>query len=256
VTTTRTPLITIDGDACKHCWRCARRCPARAIRVEADGSVEVIQEKCVRCGICVAECPHDAVCVRNDGAGVDALLSGDRPVVVLLATEFGAAMYPKTPEEVQHALESVGFHAVESTLLGEEAVALAYESRHAHVNGLPVIRSTCPVIDDWIRKYHPALVGALAPLLPPYVVQADLIKSLYPDEVKVVYVSPCYARKDEALSAEFHGAVDAAIDFSELERALERIAHRACPTGAAVRSRSRSCRSPTGTRAPRSRCAT
>jgi diguanylate cyclase (GGDEF)-like protein len=231
VTHTRAPLVSIDADACLKCWRCARRCPARAIRVGADGSVDVIHEKCVRCGICVAECPHDAVRVRDDGIQVDALLTDGRPVVALLATEFSAALYPKTPEEIEGALEAAGFHAVESTLLGEEAIALAYESRHATVNGLPVIRSTCPVVNDWIRKYHPALVGALAPLMPPYVVQAQLIKSLYPDGVTVVYVSPCYARKDEALSEEFGGAVDAAIDFSEMERALERIDER----GGAVR---------------------
>jgi diguanylate cyclase (GGDEF)-like protein len=224
--TTSSPLIAIDAEACTRCWRCARICPARAIRVATDGSVEVIQEKCVHCGVCVTECAHDAVRVRDDGSCVDRLLAGGKPVVALLATEFGAALYPKTPEEIEAALESIGFHAVESTLLGEEAVALAYESRHVGGSGLPVIRSTCPVVNDWVRKYHPALVGALAPLLPPYVLQARLIKSLYPEGVSVVYVSPCYVRKDEAVAEEFDGALDAAIDFHELARALDRLEER------------------------------
>jgi two-component system NtrC family sensor kinase len=226
VTATLAPLISIDTAACRQCWRCARRCPAGAVRVAGDGSVEIIQEKCVHCGICVSECPHGAVKVREDGALVDALLQSDGPVVALLATEFGVSLHPMSPDAVESVLESVGFHAVESTLLGEEAVALAYEARHARRNGLPVIRSTCPVVNDWIRKYHPALVGALAPLLPPYVVQARLIKSLYPGAVKVVYASPCYARKDEALCEEFEGAVDVAIDFGEMERALARLEER------------------------------
>jgi Fe-S-cluster-containing hydrogenase component 2 len=98
------PLIWLDADACSRCWRCAYRCPARAIRVAADGSVAIIPEKCVRCGLCVTECPNGAWVVRSDGNEVDALLQGDRPVVALLATEFVAALYPMTPETVEARL--------------------------------------------------------------------------------------------------------------------------------------------------------
>jgi len=224
-------LITTDTAACKRCWRCARACPAHAVRVAGDGSVETIAEKCVRCGLCVTQCPQDARVVRDGGGLVDDLLASGRPVVALLATEFAAALYPKSPEAVEAGLEEAGFFGVESTLLGEEAVALAYEERHAVRNGLPVIRSTCPVVNDWVRTRHPAMVGALAPLVPPYIAQARLIKSLYPEGVAVVYASPCYARKDEALSEEFGGAIDAAMDFRELERALRRLEDLAASKG-------------------------
>ena len=226
-----TALISVDASACQRCYRCARDCQARAIRIGADGSVETIEEKCVGCGLCVQECPHGARRVRDDGGLVDDLLASGRPVVALLATEFGVALHPKTPSEIEATLESVGFYGVESTLLGEEAVAMAYEVRHAAHNGLPIIRSTCPVVDEWVRKYHPALVCALAPILPPYVVQARLIKSLYPEDVAVVYASPCYARKDEALSEEFGGAIDAAIDLRELDRAIDRLQAASAPAG-------------------------
>ena len=217
------PLISLDAQACRQCWRCAARCPARAVRVRGDGSVEIIEEKCVHCGLCVTECPHSAWVVRDDGPRVDALLAGPLPVVALLATEYSAALYPTSPAEIETALRSAGFFAVESTLLGEEAVAAAYEVRHASGNGLPIIRSTCPVTNDFIRRYHPALAGALAPIVPPYIAQARLIKRMYDGEVAVVYVAPCYARKDEAMSPEFDGAIDVAIDFLELEHALGRL---------------------------------
>ncbi|HEY5505966.1 MAG TPA: diguanylate cyclase [Coriobacteriia bacterium] len=221
--TDRAPLITLDADACRHCWRCAYRCPARAIRVSATGPIEIIEEKCVRCGLCVTECPQSAWVVRDDGAAVDALLVGSRPVVALLATEFVAALYPKTPADIEAALEEAGFYSVESTLLGEEAIAASYEIRHASGTGLPIIRSTCSVANDWISRYHPALAGALAPLVPPYIAQARLIRSMYDRDVAIVYVSPCFARKDEALSPEFGGAIDVAIDFLELEQAVSRL---------------------------------
>jgi len=219
--TSLAPLISIDEVACQRCLRCARRCPVHAIKIAEDGSVEVMSEKCVRCGLCVLECPHRAVKVRDGGPAVDSVLAGKRPVVALLAPEYTAALHPRSSAEVESALERAGFHAVESTLLGEEAVALAYEQRHAERNGHPVIRSTCPVVNDFVCKYHPALASALAPVEPPYVAQARLIKLAYPEDVRIVYVSPCYARKDEALSLDFDDSVDAAIDFRELLRAIE-----------------------------------
>jgi diguanylate cyclase (GGDEF)-like protein len=199
-----------------------RLCPTHAIRA-TDGAAEVIAEKCIGCGACVSGCRNGSFKVRSDGALVDALLSSGRTVVALLATEFVAAMHPMAPEEVESALEAAGFYAVESTLLGEEVVALEYEARHAARSGVPVIRSTCPVVNDWVRRYHPALVGALATVVPPYVAQASIIKSLYPAGTAVVYMSPCYARKDEALLPEFEGVVDAAIGFDELKRAIGRL---------------------------------
>lgn len=216
----RGDLIAADAEACRECWSCARLCPAKAIKV-SEGRPEVVAERCVSCGLCVMECSSGGFRVRSDTASVRALLGGVRPVVAVLATEFVTALHPLVPFEVERRLETLGFHAVESTLLGEEMVAQAYEQLMARRNGLPLLRSTCPVVVSWVRKYRPALSGALAPLVPPYVAQARLVRELYPDEVAVVYVGPCFARKDEALDPQFAGAVDAVLDFVELGSMME-----------------------------------
>ena len=196
-----------------------RYCPANAIRI-ADGVTEVIEEKCVACGLCVSECGNCGHSVRDDTGRVRALLSSGRPVVCVLATEFVAALHPMPTSEIENTVEALGFYAIESTLLGEELVAMAYERLHSREGGLPVLRSTCPVTSGWVRRFHPKLTQALAPIVPPYVAQARLIKALYPADVAVVYVSPCYARKDEFADPELGGAVDAVIDFIELKRML------------------------------------
>ena len=218
----RPPLIRVDARACRACWSCVRLCPTHAIRT-TGGSAEIISERCIGCGLCVSGCRNGAIVVRSDGAMVDSLLAGDRPVVAMLATESVAAMHPMASETLERALLESGFCAVESTLLGAEVVAMEYEERHAAFTGAPVIRSTCPVVNEWVRRRHPALVGALAPVVPPYIAQAAIIKALYPSGTAVAYVSPCYARKDEALSAEFAGVVDVAVGFDELKRALGRL---------------------------------
>jgi diguanylate cyclase (GGDEF)-like protein len=225
------PLIVTVKDACRECWGCVRHCPARAIRV-VDGRSEIIDGKCVRCGLCVSECGSGGHVVRDDTDLVRDLMSSGRPVVAVLATEFVAALYPMSPSEIEARLEAMGFYAAESTLLGEEIIAVAYEGRHSRVTGVPVIRSTCPVVTDWVRRFRPALAGALVPVVPPYVAQARLVKELYPAGTAVVYVSPCYARKDEWRDPEFMGAVDAVIDFVELRSMLDGCA--TCDAAAAI----------------------
>ncbi len=213
------PLIEQRKDDCAECWCCVRCCPVRAIRITGDRS-EIVQEKCIGCGQCVSECSRGGFVVRDDTDRVRALIRSRRPVVALLACEFIAALYPMTVSQVERSLEAIGFSSVETTLLGEELVAAAYEQLHARLESPISIRSTCPVAVDYVRKYHPGFVPALAPLVPPYIAQARLIRSLYPADVAVVYISPCFARKDEIRDPELAGVVDAAIDFTELKRMI------------------------------------
>ena len=145
----------------------------------------------------------------------------ERPVVAVLATEFLAALHPLKPGEVERALESAGFYAVESTFLGEEIVAEAYERAL-----FARIAVTLAQVDMSCRsrtgcaRFYPSLMSALMPIVPPYIAQARLVKELYPADTAMVYVSPCYARKDEAFEPGVAGVIDAVIDFTELERLL------------------------------------
>lgn len=207
--------------SCHECWGCVRHCPSRAIRVTEGRRSAIIEERCVKCGICVTACGNQAHLVRDDLPRVRELLESGRPVVALLASEAPAGLFPTTYSEAEQALEAMGFDGVETTVLGEELVAAAYEQTHERAgSSFPQIRSTCPVVVSWVRKFYPQLVGALAPIAPPFIATARLIKSVYPPGTAVVYVSPCWARKDEIFEPEVIGAVDVAIGFDELQRFL------------------------------------
>jgi len=213
-------LIRGEATECTGCWGCARHCPARAIAI-VDGSPKILQERCVECGICVTGCGNSGFSVRDDLPIVRELLAGERPVVVVLASEHVAAMHPLTPLEIERSLEALGFAAVETTVLGEELVAAAYEQVQASTpSAVPKLRSTCPVAVSWVERFYPQLVDMLVPIVPPYIAQARLVKSIYADPVAVVYVSPCWARKNEIDDPGFKGAVDVAIGFDELKSLL------------------------------------
>ncbi|MDZ4168739.1 MAG: diguanylate cyclase [Coriobacteriia bacterium] len=216
------PLIIHVPDRCSECWGCARHCPARAIRV-IDGRTEIIEERCVKCGACVTECGNGARIIRDDLGLVRELLEGETPVVMLLASEYIAALHPLEPTQVEVSLCALGFEHIETTVVGEEIVAAAYEQVHAtDAVHPPRLRSTCPVAVDWVRFFHPALTGALVPLVPPYIAQSRVIRDKHHTEVAIVYASPCWARKDEALAAEY---VDVVIGFDELRKLVAEGAH-------------------------------
>jgi len=181
----------------------------------------VIPERCVACGACVSECGRSGNRVRDDVPRLKSLLASSTPVVALLASEHIAAMHPLTSADVEFALEQVGFAGVETTVLGEEMVAAAYELAHERDTGRLQLRSTCPVAVDWVRKFYPDLVPSLAAIAPPYIAQSRLIRELYPHDVAIAYVSPCWARKAEIYRDELLGSIDVAIGFDELRRLIQ-----------------------------------
>lgn len=214
------PLISRHAEGCTLCWGCMRHCPAHAIRV-VGGQAEIVTDRCVRCGVCVTDCATGCYHVRSDLPKVRALLQSGRPIVAVMASEHVAALHPRTTGDVERALEAIGFDAVETTVLGEELVAAAYEQVHSREHdSLPRLRSTCPVVVGWIQRFYPELVSMLVSVIPPYIAQARLVKQIYPPGTIVVYVSPCWARKDEIREPQLEGAVDVAIGFDELKQLL------------------------------------
>lgn len=216
-------LIASRGDGpCDECSLCLSECPAGAVRGDGAGR-DILQDACIGCGACVSACPEGRWVVRDDLVALRELLAGPRPVVAVLASEYVAALHPRSPASIPDALAAAGFSAMETTALGEEVVAAEYErlGQRLGPGGVPRIRSTCPVATEWVRRFYPQLTGALVPIVPPYVAQARLVRELYTDDVAVVYVSPCWARKDEARRHELDGAVDLAVGFDELRTLLD-----------------------------------
>src|SRR5574344_2551054 len=84
--TTLSPVYTIQTE-CQDCYKCIRRCPVKAIRME-NGHAAVMGEFCIACGRCVINCPAHAKQYRDDTPAVESLLKSGKQVIMSLAPSF------------------------------------------------------------------------------------------------------------------------------------------------------------------------
>jgi iron only hydrogenase large subunit-like protein len=211
------PIYTEETD-CRDCYKCVRRCPVKAIKIE-NGRATVMAERCIACGICVHTCPAGAKKVRNDLTRAKSLLARTPKTIASLAPSFASEWPDIAPEKMAGALTQLGFYAVSETALGAEAVThtLADSLRNAPP-GLH-ISTACPVIVDHIRKYQPEFTANLTPILSPMQAHARLLKQHYGSDAAVIFIGPCIAKKCEC--DELPGYTDIALTFRDLTQWLE-----------------------------------
>lgn len=209
-------VLSVEKGQCKECYACVRACPVKAIKM-IEGQTEIIGERCISCGRCYLACSKGSILLGEDlEKAFDFLVTGQKTIAIL-APEYLAGFYPMTTEQLAFLIERAGFYGYEDTVLGEEMVASQYLRYFASEPEFPVVRSTCPAATIWIEKYYPDLTGFLAPVITPMTAQARLARSIYGDDVAIVYATPCVAAKAEAkLSAD----VDAVLTFREFKQLL------------------------------------
>jgi diguanylate cyclase (GGDEF)-like protein len=208
-------IIRTEESLCRECFACVRACPVKAIKI-VEGHAEVLDEKCIFCALCVSACSQGAKTVESEVKKVFDLLNA-KPTVAILAQEAAASFYPLSLSQVQAGLKKLGFTAVEDTSLAEEVVAEQYLRLCRESHNLPIIRSSCPVLVEFLLKYYPQFIPNLAPIASPMVIQGRLVKAMYPGSVATVYISACATRKVEAQDQAADGAIDAVLTFGELK---------------------------------------
>ena len=217
-------------EKCKRCYTCVRECPARAIKVEA-GQATVIEDRCIACGNCVKVCAMHAKAISDCTPRISSLVqAGGERVVACLAPSFPAAFHPIHPGRVISAVRALGFAEVWEVAFGAELVGRAYLEliERARQTGQRVITSCCPAIVFHVEKHMPELVPLLAPVVSPMLALGRAIKLRNPKGVRVVFIGPCIAKKNEFRDPAVAGAVDGVLTFAELDKMFA--AHGVDPT--------------------------
>jgi diguanylate cyclase (GGDEF)-like protein len=201
----------IEPDLCVACLACVRVCPADAVAVEGE-RVRIVDEACTRCGACVPACPHVAIGATGDFARALELSTSGRAALIL-SVEAAVHFYPATPEQVVNACYAAGFRTVQRGVIGDELVAREYLALWADRGWGTLIRSTCPVLVETVRKEYPELIPYLAPVTTPVAAEARYLKVAYGRSTPIVYAGVCLT--------EGGSDVDAALTFGELEQLLQ-----------------------------------
>ncbi|NLT66691.1 MAG: hypothetical protein GXX84_08820, partial [Acidobacteria bacterium] len=116
------------------------------------------------------------------------------------------------------ALRTLGFRYVVEVARGADLVATAYEELLRNDPDGSWIATACPAIVERIRKYHPALLPRLAPIVSPMIAAALELRELHGDDLNCVFIGPCIAKKVEARDPLLPRVVDEALTFAELRR--------------------------------------
>jgi PAS domain-containing protein len=170
------------------------------------------------CGNCVLACPHDAKQVRDDLPDAKALLTSGRRVIASLAPSFVAQFSGVHPAQLIHALKRLGFFAVSETALGAQQVsASSYALMHSEPKQI-WISSACPVVVDFIAKYHPECQPHLSEVLSPLLTHCKMLREHYGDDIATVFIGPCIAKKKEA--EQHPELLDVVLTFEDLDRWL------------------------------------
>ncbi len=208
------PLITIVADKCRMCYACVRECPAKAIQV-TDGQAQVVQPRCIGCGNCLRVCSQNAKQVRDDTERAMALLDSGTQVAAIVAPSFPAEFVDMSTSTLVAMIRALGFTSVHEVALGADLVAKAYQDLLAENPEKRYITTPCPAVVSYVCKYHPHLIPNLAPLVSPMVAMARLLRHELGDDLQVVFIGPCVAKKRASVDTTHH-EIEAVLTFAEL----------------------------------------
>jgi iron only hydrogenase large subunit-like protein/uncharacterized Fe-S cluster-containing protein len=208
------PIYSVNAQ-CRDCYKCVRRCPVKAIRVENDHAV-VSPEDCIFCGTCISACPNHAKVVRDDLKTVRNLVAARKDVILSLAPSFASEFPGVDPARFVTAMRKLGFAQVRETAVGANIVSrrvaeLMAQSRAHRLQ----ISSACPVVVELIQRYYPRFSAYLTPVDSPVIAHCKVLREEFPS-APIVFVGPCVGKKYERdLQPELLHSV---LTFEELRR--------------------------------------
>ncbi|MCD8037379.1 MAG: 4Fe-4S dicluster domain-containing protein, partial [Clostridiales bacterium] len=206
---------------------CVRACAIGAIQIDSDKKAIIDDSKCVSCGACVHMCPFGAIVDKPYVLDVLKLIKESEnntkyKVYAIIAPAISSQFTNARIEQVIAGIEKIGFyHAVEAAL-GADIVS--YHEAHEFADTVEEMKwkttSCCPAFVEYVRKAFPDLMGHVSTTVSPMIAAARLIRSME-DNVKIVFIGPCTAKKMEIKQEDLKGAVDYVITFEELAAMLD-----------------------------------
>src|SRR6056297_1449886 len=253
------PSIIRDMDKCIMCRRCETMCndfqTVGALNAVNRGFEAVVapafemnleHSPCTYCGQCVAVCPTGALTeVDHTDKVINALNDPSKTVVVqtapavraALGEEFGMKPGTRVTGQMVTALKNLGFDYVFDTdfaadlTIMEEGTELLDRLTN-FLNGdkdvkLPILTSCCPAWVSFFEHNFPEMKDIPSSARSPQQMFGSIAKTYFADKIEVkredlvvVSIMPCLAKKYEAQRDEFKVDGNPDVDFSISTREL------------------------------------
>ena len=251
---TSSPFLVRDNDKCINCRRCVAACK-NLQSVEAIGAIgrgyavhigsaferPTIESNCVGCGQCIVACPVGALTEKSNTDEVwKAIADPEKKVVFFtapsvratLGEEFGYPIGTNVEGKMVAAIRRLGdvevfnMDVTADLTIMEEANELV--ERIKNKKPLPMFTSCCPGWVKFMEHTYPDMLDHVSTCKSPQQMFGAVLKSYYcekneidPENLFVVSVIPCTAKKYEVGRSEFHSDVDVALTTRELARMIK-----------------------------------
>ncbi len=224
----------IDKTKCVECGMCAKVCPymaivnrkrpcvmsckVKAISMDEQKAAKIDNSKCISCGACVYQCPFGAIMDKSYILNVIDMLQkaqkqGTRVYAVVAPSVSSQFTYAKLGQVIT-GIKQLGFYAVVEAALGADMVA--YEECKELYDKKFLTSSCCPAFVSFIEKNFPQLKDKISHNLSPAATISKYIKEHH-ENVKVVFIGPCTAKKMEYQKESVRPYIDSVITFEELQ---------------------------------------
>ena len=243
---TTSDAIVRDPSKCVLCGDCVRVCKEiQSVGVldfanrGADSKIVACFNKgmgeieCVNCGQCVQVCPVGALTIKSQVDRVwDAIHDESKTVIVQIAPairvamgeEFGFQSGTTTTGQLISALRMMGFDKIFDTSFGADFTVIEegneFIDRYSKNDHLPQFTSCCPAWVKFAEQYYPDLLTNLSSCKSPQQMFGSLSKEVLTKELGisredmvVVSIMPCTAKKFEAKREEFSKDGNPDVDF-------------------------------------------
>ncbi len=226
----------IDKDKCIECGQCAKVCPYSAIhnfrrpcenacKIKAismddeNKKAEIDYDKCISCGACVYQCPFGAIQDRSFILDVIRMIKASEnntkyKVYAVVAPSISSQFSYAKLGQVVAGIKKLGFYSVVEAALGADMVAMS-ESRELLEKGF-LTSSCCPGFVKYVETAFPNMAMHVSHNPSPMVAVAQYMRKV-DENIKIVFIGPCTAKKAEFQLEKTEGAVDAVITFEELQ---------------------------------------
>lgn len=221
------PIVNkVEGpcEECKDTYKCENSCKYEAHIYNRHKGPIIVNNKCLNCGECVTSCDFGAIADKIEFVPLINLLKDKKKdiyatVAPAIVGQFGDDI---TMGQLRTAFKLLGFKDMIEVAMFADILTIkeAFEFNNLvkTEEDFYLTSCCCPVWFNLTKKNYPDIFKHMSPSISPMIASGRFLKELHKDkDIKVVFVSPCIAKKAEAKEEALKGDIDFVLNFRELD---------------------------------------